>query len=672
MDTGSVPSLSLSINHSAGDIPVLERRASSSMEDDEDAEVEEGALLLGDGDDEEQQHQQRQRRRVYGSGETKTAEATTTENRKQREEEEEGEGEGEEGWEEKHRVLFALLAWPLTLKEQLYDGRQLTPVQLHIWAFVIGALGGLVIYAYYEVLHYGLKLVWHIIPHALFDHTPIFGDRFPRWNYIWIASMIMGTMVGICSWLWTKFSFFKLAGTMPDMINKLHLRGYIGTNHLIPMFVTSLISIISGGSCGPEAAVIIIGGAVGSKVGKLLNQRTSTLRVLTLCGMSAGLSAFFGLPLGGAIFVLELPHRMGLQFYEAITPTIISSLIAVLIKKGLTMQDLGGNWIFPGIKQAKAVDMLKGVVLGAISALIGIVFIYIAHLAKWLFHEKLKLHQRPIFAGAMAGAIIGLTGMLWPETLFWSELEMQTILDRGRTPLPNIPSWLGSVAADWGWGKVPYNWHLYFQISAIKALVTIVAIVGGYPGGVIYPLFFVGAAFGYGFSLLVDSEAFPATLCILCFMGGIEVAITRTPWATSIVLLQLQAGFEKYSDNENESHFVSLFSVLSTAVCTSLFLTRSVKYYSAQRNRSDALIIRGEARMYEDDFDEQMILNDKMLHHDEDDDEDEQELREKLRLNKALWDSGGDAIRRVYRSPSYYSQQFADGISFESLEAHLL
>jgi H+/Cl- antiporter ClcA len=80
-------------------------------------------------------------------------------------------------------------------------------------------------------------------------------------------------------------------------------------------------------------------------------------RILSLCGMGAGLAgeyrssedqqkksiiltyifaAFFGLPLGGAIFVLEIPHRMGLQYYEALSPAIVSTLVGVIVIKAST------------------------------------------------------------------------------------------------------------------------------------------------------------------------------------------------------------------------------------------------------------------------------------------------------------------------------------------------
>lgn len=69
--------------------------------------------------------------------------------------------------------------------------------------------------------------------------------------------------------------------------------------------------------------------------------------MFTLAGSAAGLSAFFGLPLGTTLFVLgmffscfprnlitkELPHSMSLQYFEALSPSIIASIVSVIVER---------------------------------------------------------------------------------------------------------------------------------------------------------------------------------------------------------------------------------------------------------------------------------------------------------------------------------------------------
>lgn len=39
-------------------------------------------------------------------------------------------------------------------------------------------------------------------------------------------------------------------------------------------------------------------------------------------------------------------------------------------------------------------------------------------------------------SGVFAGVLVGITGMLIPHVMFWGEAQLQTLIDKGRTPLP--------------------------------------------------------------------------------------------------------------------------------------------------------------------------------------------------------------------------------------------
>src|SRR5690606_27494448 len=95
--------------------------------------------------------------------------------------------------------------------------------------------------------------------------------------------------------------------------------------------VTSLISITGGGSAGPEAPLVQMSGSLGSWLGDRLNWFTVHVRTLTFCGMAAALGAFFGAPLAGAVFALEIPHRNGLEYYEALLPSIVAAFLSYFI-----------------------------------------------------------------------------------------------------------------------------------------------------------------------------------------------------------------------------------------------------------------------------------------------------------------------------------------------------
>lgn len=68
------------------------------------------------------------------------------------------------------------------------------------------------------------------------------------------------------------------------------------------MFTCSLFSVCAGGSLGPEAPLLCLCASTVSYVfQKLLPVSPRMLRYCSLMGMAAGLAAFFGVTMGGAL-----------------------------------------------------------------------------------------------------------------------------------------------------------------------------------------------------------------------------------------------------------------------------------------------------------------------------------------------------------------------------------
>ncbi|HEY9643403.1 MAG TPA: chloride channel protein, partial [Coleofasciculaceae cyanobacterium] len=180
----------------------------------------------------------------------------------------------------------------------------MTYTQIIICATIIGIVGGLVATAYYFLLEGSMHLVWQQLPLILQTWFP---REFLVKNYVWITATIGGLLVGLSLYC------LGLPGEGAFVVDKVHDPGRIDLRQTPAMIVASLISIVAGGSAGPEAPLVQVNGSLGGWLGSQLNLALPTVRILTFCGMSAALGAFFGAPLGGALFALELPHRRGLE-----------------------------------------------------------------------------------------------------------------------------------------------------------------------------------------------------------------------------------------------------------------------------------------------------------------------------------------------------------------------
>lgn len=423
--------------------------------------------------------------------------------------------------------------------------RELTYHQTIFCAALIGIAGGLVATAYYYVLEGCLHLVWLTLPDIL---TPLFPSGFPAWNYVWIASTIGGLLVGL------TLHFMGLPGEVSMVVDKVHDPGRIELSQTPAMIVASLLSITAGGSAGPEAPLVQIIGSFGGWLGDKLKLTWVNTRVLTFCGMSAALGAFFGAPLGGALFALEIPHRRGLEYYEALIPAVVSAILSFFVFRFNTGLTIGGMYHFAAIPPLSLMNLVEGAVLGALGALTAFMFVLlfrgIGYLLKPLEHYTILL-------ATLGGLAIGLISLAFPQTLFFGEKEIETVIQTGST--------LGLT--------------MLLAIAMAKMLAISCTLHSGFRGGFIFPLFYIGAAVGLAISL-----GFPQihpTIGMICMMAAVNVAITKTPISTTVILSVLSN--------------TSMVPVIATASFVSFLLTTQLSLIKTQRSRT---VSPGESRTF--------------------------------------------------------------------------
>lgn len=94
---------------------------------------------------------------------------------------------------------------PKFLKYIFYSGKELTSVQTHLWACIIGIIVGVVVVAYEKALHGGVFVIWHLL-FLKIQETGIFSERFPAYNYNWMVATVLGILTGkYCYFVYTHF-----------------------------------------------------------------------------------------------------------------------------------------------------------------------------------------------------------------------------------------------------------------------------------------------------------------------------------------------------------------------------------------------------------------------------------------------------------------------------------
>lgn len=418
--------------------------------------------------------------------------------------------------------------------------RQLTYIQMMLCAALIGVVGGLVATVYYFVLESLMHGVWHTVPEWL---TPRFPSWLPTNNYVWIATTIGGFCVGLVLY------FMGLPGEMAKVVDSIHNPGRIDVKKTPAMVVASLVAITAGGSAGPEAPLVQVNGSFGSWLGDKLKLDTASVRVFTFCGMSAALGAFFGAPIGAALFALEIPHRRGLEYYEAVAPAVVAAILSFATFRINTGITIGGFYHFEAIPELQPINLFEGLLLGIVGAAVAVLFIFVFKQVGKLL-EPLE-HNRIVLA-TLGGLAIGLIAFAYPETLFFSEEQIHTVIETGAA--------LGAVSL--------------LLIAFAKMFAISFTLHSGFLGGFIFPLFFIGANTGLAIALLIPS--LHPTVAMVCLMAAVNVAVTKTPVSTSIILSVLSG--------------TAMLPVIVIASFVSFVLTSKVSMIGTQRSRQPALV----------------------------------------------------------------------------------
>ena len=93
------------------------------------------------------------------------------------------------------------------------------------------------------------------------------------------------------------------------------------------IFVSTVLTHLTGGSAGREGAAIQFGGSIGNQLGRIFHLDEFDHHVMVMCGMSAAFAAVFGTPMAAAVFAMEVVS-VGVMYYAALLPCVIASIIA--------------------------------------------------------------------------------------------------------------------------------------------------------------------------------------------------------------------------------------------------------------------------------------------------------------------------------------------------------
>ena len=185
--------------------------------------------------------------------------------------------------------------------------------------------------------------------------------------------------------------------------------------------------------------------------------------------------------------------------------------------------------------------------------------------------------------------MLGALGVVSPSSLFWSENELQWAISLGNTSLPYAhPGLLFSSEQS----LLP--WQLLVA-SLIKLLAIAITVSAGFPGGIIFPLFFAGSLSGAALALVTGASP---TVGAVCFMAALMGSVLRTPWSGVLIVLLTVAG------ETTSERFIETFPLMVVSVMASMVVVYHSRLFGREQHGRRDLIPTAESSSDDDDDDE--------------------------------------------------------------------
>ncbi len=282
---------------------------------------------------------------------------------------------------------------------------------------------------------------------------------------------------------------------------------------VIPVkLLTTIMTIFAGGSVGKEGPGAQIGAGVSSFLSTLLNFSKEDRKKLVICGISAGFATVFGTPIAGAIFGVEV-LIIGVILYDVLLPSFIAGFAAFT-----TAQLLGIEYTYFDLHfyQDVSLDLFLIVQVVIAGLYFGIVSDIVVSTVSEVSRVVKRIHLHPLLIAFLGGVLlVVLTAIFGTQYL---GLGMDTI----KEVLGPFPLMSDSV-----------TWYAFLA----KTFFTSVTLGVGGSGGIITPLFYIGATSGHLFGELIGSNhvAMFAALGFVSVLAG----ATNSPIAATIMAVEL-------------------------------------------------------------------------------------------------------------------------------------
>ena len=324
------------------------------------------------------------------------------------------------------------------------------------------------------------------------------------WRHVWVL-LGAGALTGAGQIILRRLT----SGNGIDITEAIsEFAGRLPALRTVGSAVLSVLVVGMGASLGREGAPKQVGAVLANALSDRAHLSDEQRRLLVACGAGAGMAAAYGVPLGGALFALEVLR--GVLALRLILPALLASAIAA----GVSWLALPNapTYLIPAFPSSPSA-VCWALVAGPIAGLVSIGYV---HLVAWADRNKSEGWRR-LFAPTAALGILGAAAIEFPQLLGNGKDIAQLAFSNQVTP------------------------SLLLTLLLLRPLSTILCLASGVPGGLFTPSLALGAllggVLGLGWSWIWPGV--PPGLFAVLGAAAVLAATTHGPISAVVLVMEL-------------------------------------------------------------------------------------------------------------------------------------
>lgn len=364
-------------------------------------------------------------------------------------------------------------------------------------------------------------------------------------DHAWAIFILAPLCFIIAWWLVVKYAPYARTSGIPQVMaavefastdydKKIHQ--LLSIKVFFIKMVSGLLMILGGGAVGKEGPTIQMSGIVFRKINEWLPRwwpPISRSNMIT-AGAAAGLAAAFNTPLGGVVFVIEELTKTHLSYFK-------TALFTAVIIAGLTAQGILGPYLylgFPSVTEISNSIFLPVIIVALVAALTGA---YMSKIILILFRWKKNFkfrYQHLIYVFACAIITASIAYFIDPRILGSGKRIMLTTLFTS-------------------------DKYVHWYTTVFRTLGPVLSFSTGASAGIFAPSLSAGASVGSFMAGIFHASESNANLLILCGMVALLTGVTRTPFTSAILVLEM-------TDRNNVIFYLMIAGLIASLVALSV------------------------------------------------------------------------------------------------------